>query len=529
MLLPMLGSEGRLRCRLILNDTGLYFYLFLIGETVYGIGEEDNGLLYENGRAFQISVVPSEHSVPRWSHGAIMYQILPDRFAKGKEHDLSDKLTPYTVHSSTAESPRIGPDEQGHWNNDFFGGDLFGITKRLDYLQSLGVGVIYLNPIFLSFSNHRYDTADYHRIDPMLGDEADLQLLCQEAHAKGMHVILDGVFSHVGSDSKYFDARGRFGCGAVSDPNSPYRSWFHFRSYPGDYQCWWDIPTLPCVNEMDPTFLREIISGQDSVINHYTKLGIDGFRLDVADELPDAFIACFRRALREKKRDSFLIGEVWEDATNKISYGERRRYFTDCELDSVMNYPLRSMILDLIKGKLPAAKFVSSVMELIEHYPKRSLHALMNLLSSHDTPRLRTELCVIAEEDRKAALKAAVALQYLLPGMPCIYYGDEIGMMGGADPDNRRFFCEDQTDEEILAFYRLMGALKRKHTALQVGETALRSTGNMITVKRWCDEEAIELTLALSSGLASFPAGCEVLYASRIDSDRPYAIQIIKI
>lgn len=206
-------------------------------------------------------------------------------------------------------------------NNDFFGGNFQGITEKLPHIASLGATVLYLNPISKAFSSHRYDTGDYKTPDPMLGTEEDFATLCQEARKLGIHVILDGVFSHTGSNSLYFDRYRAFGGhGAYADPQSPYRSWYQFYHYPDSYHCWWNFDTLPCVNKMDPTYLDYVIDGPDSVVAHWLRLGADGFRLDVVDELPDAFVLRLKRRIREIKPDALLIGEVWEDASNKIAY-----------------------------------------------------------------------------------------------------------------------------------------------------------------------------------------------------------------
>lgn len=325
-------------------EAGLYFYYFHITTQdgafrLFKQGQSDTNM--EAGGLWQLSVLADKYPVPAGCAGTVMYQIFPDRFCQSGSCDLTGKITPYWVHENKDDVPVYLPDANGEvLNNDFYGGNLNGIREKLPYLQELGVEILYLNPIFYAWSTHRYDTCDYKRIDPMLGTEEDFRALCAEAHAHGMKVILDGVFSHVGSRSAYFQQ-------AIHDPSSPYRGWFRFQRYPDVYDSWWGITTLPCVDKMNPDFIRYMIDDEDSVAVHWLKLGADGWRLDVVDELPDAFLARLRARIRAYKPDALLIGEVWEDASNKIAYDQRRRYFTDRQLDSVMNYPWQKAIFAL--------------------------------------------------------------------------------------------------------------------------------------------------------------------------------------
>lgn len=472
---------------------GLYFYYFVVVQEggsfrLFRQGYDQTNM--EAGERWQLTCFDSEYTTPSHYHGAVMYQIFPDRFAQKGECDLAGKLTPFTLHASPKEPPCFQPDEQGIvQNNDFYGGNLQGIISKLDYLAGFGVSVLYLNPIFKAYSNHRYDTADYKSIDPMLGTEEDFRTLCREAHRRGMRVILDGVFSHTGSDSIYFDILDRFGQGAYHHPQSPYRDWFQFESYPESYQSWWGIQTLPCVNELNPDYLDFIIRDSDSVITYWMDRGADGFRLDVADELPDEFIRLLHQKVKENNPEGLVIGEVWEDASNKFSYGVRRTYFVDSELDSVMNYPFRDGILDYLTGKLSGLSLGQRVMTICEHYPQPVIHCLMNSLSTHDTPRILTLLGDsfdgpkeekaerrLTPEQKEIALqkgKQAVVLQFALPGSPCIYYGDEAGMEGFEDPLNRRCFPWGEEEKVILSFYRQIAALKRRYLSLREGDTAL--------------------------------------------------------
>ena len=476
-----------------INDVGLYFYRFYIktaeGEfPLYKQGYDMTNMC--EGEMWQLSCIDKAFSPPKSFFGKTMYQIFPDRFFKDGEASLEGKLKPYIIHESTLETPHFLPDLNGEvLNNDFYGGNLKGIAKKLPYLKKLGVSVIYLNPIFKAFSNHRYDTADYKKIDEMLGTEKDFKALCQKAHCLNMKIVLDGVFSHTGSNSVYFDKNNVFGNGAYHNQSSPYKEWYDFKSYPDDYTSWWGIETLPCVNEMNEGYLDFIIEGEDSVIAHWLKLGADGFRLDVADELPDEFIARLRKRLKSINKNAILIGEVWEDASNKISYGERRKYFLGNELDSVMNYPFRNAVIDFVLGKDNGDGFRNTVMAVCENYPPEVTLCLMNMLSTHDTQRLVTVLSGVTPpetkeqraefklsenelENARRRVYAAGFLQFVLPGMPCIYYGDEILTEGFEDPFCRTFFDWERAENETSAeFFASLSSLREKHKALKFGST----------------------------------------------------------
>ena len=371
-------------------------------------------------------------------------------------------------------------------NNDFYGGNFKGITEKMDYIASLGVTILYLNPISKSFSSHRYDTGDYKAPDPLLGTEADFTALCAAAHARGIRVILDGVYSHTGSDSLYFNKNGTFpGKGAYQSESSPYRSWYQFHRWPDSYDSWWGFDTLPTVNKMDPEFIKYIITDEDSVIAHWLKLGCDGFRLDVADELPDEFLKLLRTRVKELKPDAYVLGEVWEDASNKEAYGRRRRYFVDAELDSVMNYPFRTAILNFIRGRDSGRGLRDTVMAIAENYPEQVFHCNMNLLGTHDTPRILTALVDDFEGSREAQahrrlsrnqmdvarerLLMASFLQFTLPGSPSIYYGDEALMEGHRDPFNRRPFPWGREDWEMQNHFKRLGRLRKDQEALRLG------------------------------------------------------------
>lgn len=484
------------RCEFSLAERGLYYYWFYIEKQEGGfrLFKQGNDTNMEAGEKWQLSVLPTDFTVPSYARGAVMYQIMPDRFCKLGDCDLSEKLRPFTLRETWGETPEYRPDERGIvWNKDFFGGNFQGIRSKLPYLQQLGVGILYLNPVFMAYSNHRYDTADYKRPDPMLGTEADFRALCDEAHRLGLRIILDGVFSHTGSNSVYFDANFAFGGGAVSDPQSPYRKWYRFSHYPDQYEAWWGIRTLPCIEKMEQSYVNYIIEDEDSVVAHWMALGADGFRLDVVDELPDEFVLRLKRRIRAINPEALLLGEVWEDASNKRAYSVSRRYFVDGELDSVMNYPWRTAIVRYVKGMDDGRMLGDSVMTIAENYPPQVLACVMNHLGTHDTPRILTVLgddfCgtkaekaerFLTPEGRTLAverLKRAAFLQFTLPGMPSIYYGDEAGMEGFEDPFCRRCYPWGREDTDLRAYYAALCRMKNTLAVLKNGDVRVTEAG----------------------------------------------------
>ena len=465
-----------------LSVPGLYFYYFRIYKSdgsfrLFKQGQDTN---MESGDLWQVTCTPADFVTPDWAKGAIIYQVFPDRFCKVGDPDLTSKMEPYTVHKDWNEDVCWQPDENGKvLNNDFFGGNFRGITEKMDYIASLGTTILYLNPISKSFSNHRYDTGDYKTPDPMLGTLEDFKAMCDSAHKRGINVILDGVYSHTGSRSTYFES-------ACESIDSPYFSWYTFYQYPHKYNSWWGFETLPTVNKLDPAFMDYIIDSDDSVVAHWLNLGADGFRLDVVDELPDAFVLRLKKRIRQIKPDALLLGEVWEDASNKISYSIRRRYFADGELDSCMNYPFRTAILNFATGIDDGQRFKETVMTIAENYPPQVLACNMNLLSTHDTPRTLTALIDNFEGNREEYAKRKLSptqreqakklfmlssfLQYTLPGSPSIYYGDEAGLEGHKDPFNRRTYPWGKEDTELLAFFKGLGRLRKNSEALRLGD-----------------------------------------------------------
>lgn len=469
---------------------GLFFYYFVIDTQsgsfrLFKQGDDTN---MEAGDLWQLSCIPADFTTPDWAKGATIYQVFPDRFYASGRADVTGKLKPYTIHKNWYDEVDWKPTPDGQvLNNDFFGGNFRGITEKMDYIAGLGVTILYLNPISKSFSSHRYDTGDYKTPDPLLGTEADFAALCDAAHARGIRVILDGVYSHTGSNSLYFNREGTFpSVGAYNSKESPYYSWYTFYNWPNVYHSWWDFDTLPTVNKMDPAFVRYIITDEDSVLAHWLRLGADGYRLDVADELPDEFIKLLRNRIKELNPDALLLGEVWEDASNKCAYGKRRTYFTGGELDSVMNYPFRTAIVNFVRNLDGGRGFKETVMSIMENYPPQVAACNMNLLGTHDTPRILTALVDDFDGSREEKakrhlsrnllpvaverLQMASFLQYTLPGSPSLYYADEAGMEGYRDPFNRRTYPWGREDPELLAHFRRLGQLRKAYDALRLGD-----------------------------------------------------------
>jgi len=470
--------------------TGLYFYYFSIEHAsgsfrLFKQGDDTN---MEAGDLWQVSCVPADFKTPDWAKGATIYQVFPDRFHKSGKCDLTGKLEPYTLHRHWYEEVDWRPTPEGKvLNNDFFGGNFKGITEKMDYIASMGTTILYLNPISKSFSSHRYDTGDYKVPDPILGTMDDFKEMVNAAHEHGIKVILDGVYSHTGSDSLYFNKQNTFdGVGAYQSKESPYYNWYTFYNWPDSYHSWWNFDTLPTVNKMHPDFIKYIITDEDSVVAHWLKTGIDGFRLDVADELPDEFLKLLYDRVKEINPDAYVLGEVWEDASNKMAYGQRRRYFTNAELDSVMNYPFRTAIINYIRGWDAGQALKDTVMSIVENYPQEVVACNMNLLGTHDTPRILTALVDDFDGSReekarrrlsrnqfdvaRERLFAASFLQYMLPGSPSLYYGDEACMEGYKDPFNRRTYPWGHEDWEFLDHFKRLGRLRKENEALRLGD-----------------------------------------------------------
>lgn len=475
------GDGSVWEARVTLPDQpGLVWYSFLIyredGHTVrYGNAYDKlggPGAVYEQGEvaAFQITVYDPAYRTPEFLHGANIYQIFPDRFHRAPTASV-DKRKDRRLHKSWNEDLLLDGAHGDYMALDFFGGTLTGVREKLPYLKSLGVDIVYLNPIFQARSNHRYDTGDYTKIDPLLGTEEEFRDLCAAAEAMGMRVLLDGVFSHTGEDSLYFNRFGGYdSVGAYQGEQSPYYRWYTFRHFPDDYRCWWNIPSLPECRKDEPDYRRFMFTDETGIVPRWIHAGACGWRLDVADELSMDFLRALRRAAKKAKPDAVVLGEVWEDASAKVSYGEMRCYCAGDTLDSVMNYPLRGAILDFMTGKTTAHDLVKLVRHQQEVYPAPFRYALMNLIGSHDRARALNVLCgrdgaglprnrqknvrLTPDEYRLAArrLRKCVDILCALPGCPTIYYGDEAGLTGCPDPFCRRPFPWGREDAELQSY-----------------------------------------------------------------------------
>ena len=495
-------------------DVGLYFFDL----PVEGIHTLIGGKLYNNkiifkrpGNAtdkFQLTVFEPTYNAPTRNLGGIIYHIFVDRFARSGE--VKVRKDAVMVNDWYSEIPEF-PAYPGAFlkNNTFFGGTLYGVIDKLDYLSSLGVSTIYLSPIFEAYSNHKYDTGNYAKVDEMFGGDEAFEKLIKEARSRGIGIILDGVFNHTGSDSIYFNKNGRYDTvGAYQSTDSKYYSWFDFQSHPNKYTCWWGIEILPRINPDKPS-CRDFFIGDNGIISKYAKMGIDGFRLDVADELSDDFIAGIKSALNDENNRSILYGEVWEDASNKIAYSTRKKYYLGKELDGVMNYPIRDGIIDYILNK-NTHKLSYALNEVYPNMPKRVRDAAMNLLGTHDTERILTKLSgasahgltnaelrakrLTREEYKKGStrLKSAYTVIATLPGIPSIYYSDEVGAEGYSDPFNRRPFPWGREDNNILDHYKRVGAIRRSSSVYADGEfEVLELTDSLLAFKRYNDEECI--------------------------------------
>lgn len=501
----------------IIDEKNVDMYHGASGMVRYYYGNNEKGLGGKGARyndvppSYQITVYDKDMPVPSWTKDAVMYHIFVDRFRRGQSSPpLGTGLKKgQVIHPLWDDEPFYGRDEKGNvLQYDFFGGDLQGIMDAIPYLKRLGVNLLYLSPVMDSASNHKYDVGDYKKVDPAFGDERLFRLLTAKAHAHGMKVIIDGVFSHNGADSIYFNRFGHYdSLGAYQSKESPYYNWYIFHDYPNSYDCWWGMTNMPNVKEQSPSYMQYMLWNWDSVVNHWNSMGIDGWRLDVADELPNAFLQAFHGAVKGANKEAFILGEVWEDASKKEAYGEMRPYLQGHELDGVMNYPFRQAVIDTLTGRISTVEGMNMLYSLHEHYPRKIFFSLMNLLSSHDERRILTELGEAPNMDdwtsgdrqnyrlseaqldlAKKRLKLALMWQFSFPGIPDIYYGDEAGMEGDKDPFNRRPFPWGKEDKELQKYYTLMGYLRHRYEVLRGGALTPIIDNHMIVFKRSTEE-----------------------------------------
>ncbi|MCI5497333.1 MAG: glycoside hydrolase family 13 protein [Firmicutes bacterium] len=461
-------------CSVKYDDPGFYWYHFEV-ETSSGnftlVRDDDFNLkMGPGGNNYLQLVIASESSVAKNFRKGIIYHIFVDRFCRSGQVTARKGLKLIDDWSKPIELEYNEAGERVNFN--CYGGNFQGIIDKLSYLKSLNVGTIYLSPIMEANSNHKYDVADYSKIDSMFGDQELFETLIAKAKRLGMTVIIDGVFNHTGSDSVYFNKNGRYRTvGAYQSPNSKYYSWYTFNKYPDDYSCWWGIKTLPQTEENSGFF--DYIAGRNGIIEKYMAMGIGGYRLDVVDELTNNFLHAICQAARRVNPKAMIIGEVWEDASSKISYDERKNYFLGGNLDSVTNYPMKNAILDFVKHG-DVKTFVNTINLIKDQYPKAIQNNLMNILDTHDTARALTYLGLddginpkqnisLTPEQRdraKKLLKLATIMQYTVMGIPTVFYGDEAGLEGTGDPYCRATYPWGSEDSELVEWYKQLGELR---------------------------------------------------------------------
>lgn len=500
----------------VFDTAGIYYYRFEMrnrdGVWYYGRGENGESVCGENLPEWQLTVYKSSYKTPDFAKGNIIYHIFVDRFNRADGVKTKRK---YRLHESFSESPEVVSADGKYYADDFFGGNFNGIREKLDYLEELGVGIIYLSPIFKAYSNHRYDTGDYLKVDELLGTEDDFKRLLDAAHEKGMKVILDGVFNHSGADSLYFNKFGTYdSLGAYQSKSSPYYDWYYFKKFPDEYACWWGCDNVPDLNKSNKDY-RALVFGKNGVVEKWQKLGADGWRLDVVDELPIDFVNLLIKKIKSVNKDALVIGEVWEDASTKVSYGELRPYLLGDQLDGTMNYPFMNAIIAYVRDG-DEKFFKDTVQSILENYPKETVYCLMNSLGTHDTIRIINALSDVRAhgwskthklgyklpdseyEKAKKKLYLASVLQFTLPGIPSIFYGDEAGLQGFDDPINRRPYPWGSEDKEILAHYKKLGRIRRENRAVFSGGFNMRDENGLVAYERASGDD--EILIAVNAG-----------------------------
>lgn len=500
----------------VFDVAGIYYYRFEMrnrdGVWYYGRGENGESVCGENLPEWQLTVYKSSYKTPDFAKGNIIYHIFVDRFNRADGVKTKRK---YRLHESFSESPEVVSADGKYYADDFFGGNFNGIREKLDYLEELGVGIIYLSPIFKAYSNHRYDTGDYLKVDELLGTEDDFKRLLDAAHEKGMKVILDGVFNHSGADSLYFNKFGTYdSLGAYQSKSSPYYDWYYFKKFPDEYACWWGCDNVPDLNKSNKDY-RALVFGKNGVVEKWQKLGADGWRLDVVDELPIDFVNLLIKKIKSVNKDALVIGEVWEDASTKVSYGELRPYLLGDQLDGTMNYPFMNAIIAYVRDG-DEKFFKDTVQSILENYPKETVYCLMNSLGTHDTVRIINALSDVRAhgwskthklgyklpdseyEKAKKKLYLASVLQFTLPGIPSIFYGDEAGLQGFDDPINRRPYPWGSEDKEILAHYKKLGRIRRENRAVFSGGFNMRDENGLVAYERTSGDD--EILIAVNAG-----------------------------
>lgn len=480
-----------------------YYFILIDGydRVYYGNNDEHLGGIGQiytyNPVPYQITIY-KKSNLPEWYKEGIIYQIFVDRFCNGNDDgSINNPKKNSFIYGRWDDTPVYIKDYQGRtirW--DFYGGNIRGIIKKLDYIKSLGVNIINLSPIFKSSSCHKYDAGDYDIIDEMFGTEEDFKELCEKAKSKDIKIILDGVFSYTSSDSRYFNKAGNYDeIGAYQSPNSKYHNWYKFNRYPYGYECWWGIEGRPNINVMHNSYIEFLVNRDDSIIKKWIDLGASGWRLNVTDELPDEFIEIIRDRLDTLDKETVLIGDVWDDASNKISYSKKRRYLYGKEIQSVTNYPLRESLINFTRGYIKSDKLKKKVMSLYENYPREVFLGNINLIGTSDTERILTVL-----DGNMRCLKIIVALQFTIPGVPLIYYGDETGVTGGKDPDNRKSYPWENEDVDLIGFYKRIAQIRNGQDALKKGDFNIFDTEeDIFAFERVYENERIVVVVNISN------------------------------
>ena len=480
-----------------------YYFILIDGydRVYYGNNDEHLGGIGQiytyNPVPYQITIY-KKSNLPDWYKEGIIYQIFVDRFCNGNDDgSINNPKKNSFIYGRWDDTPVYIKDYQGRtirW--DFYGGNIRGIIKKLDYIKSLGVNIINLSPIFKSSSCHKYDAGDYDIIDEMFGTEEDFKELCEKAKSKDIKIILDGVFSYTSSDSRYFNKAGNYDeIGAYQSPNSKYHNWYKFNRYPYGYECWWGIEGRPNINVMHNSYIDFLVNRDDSIIKKWIDLGASGWRLNVTDELPDEFIEIIRDRLDTLDKETVLIGDVWDDASNKISYSKKRRYLYGKEIQSVTNYPLRESLINFTRGYIKSDKLKKKVMSLYENYPREVFLGNINLIGTSDTEGILTVL-----DGNIRCLKIIVALQFTIPGVPLIYYGDETGVTGGKDPDNRKSYPWENEDVDLIGFYKRIAQIRNGQDALKKGDFNIFDTEeDIFAFERVYENERIVVVVNVSN------------------------------
>lgn len=478
-----LGEEIEYTVKVKFDKPGLYWYYFEVyqGEHKFYLQKTNSFNVEPTGQLsskYQQLVYEKDMKVDPSYKGGVMYHVFVDRFRKeGKVKPRFDLVLRDDwggeITKNSTDFLKI--------NKECFGGNLKGIEKKLDYLKSLNISTIYLSPIFEASSYHKYNTADYSKIDSMFGSEKDFISLIKKAKQKDMQIILDGVFNHTGSDSVYFNKNNNYKeVGAYQDKKSKYFNWFDFQEFPNKYSSWWGIESLPQIKKGNESFAN-FISNKGGIIDKYMKMGILGFRLDVVDELLQKTLNKICASVRRVKKDALILGEVWEDASNKIAYDERKKYFLGNELNSVMNYPIKDAIINYVCTN-NCESLKNCLYMILDHYPKEVQNNLMNILGTHDTSRILSVLLSKTNGDEKLAnklLKIATLIQFTIMGVPCIFYGDEQGLKGEGAPFCRVCFPWNKQNKLLKNWYVLLGNL-RKNQVFANGELNILYAKNAV-------------------------------------------------